>query len=107
MITSLQEFAQQTHNYQCRTGTVSSGPAPNKRGTFGLCPRVWRGVVTDLSNTDTCPIRGLCDQATMAVEQGGGGGRKRTGTGDVKTAGRTARPKVAALVRRGTRWHLV
>ena len=41
-------------------------------------------------NHATCPIRGLRDPATMTVEQGGGGERKRTGTRDVKTAGRTA-----------------
>ena len=40
------------------------------------------------------PVKGLRDPATMTVEQGGGG-RKRTGTGDVETAGRTAGPSGA------------
>ena len=40
------------------------------------------------------PFMGLRDPTTMKVEQGGGG-RKRTGTGDVETAGRTAGPSGA------------
>ena len=38
------------------------------------------------------PVKGLRDPTTMTLEQGGGGGGKRTGTGDVETAGRTAGP---------------
>ena len=41
------------------------------------------------------PVKGLRDPATMIVEQGWGGGRKRTGTRDVETAGRTAGPSGA------------
>ena len=41
------------------------------------------------------PVKGLHDPAMMTVEQGGRGGRKRTGTGDVETAGRTAGPSGA------------
>ena len=41
------------------------------------------------------PVKGLRDPATMIVEQGGGRGRKRTGTGEVETAGRTAGPSGA------------
>ena len=63
---------------------------PRLASAATLGPCLWHGVVTDLSNTATCPIRGLRDPETMTMEQGGGGGKKRTGTGDVKTAGRTA-----------------
>ena len=70
-------------------------PRVASAATLGLCPRPWRGVITDLPNTATCPIRGLRDPATITLEQGGCGGRKRTGTGDVKTAHRTAGPSGA------------
>ena len=49
------------------------GPVGSNHGNLGPCPRPWRGVVTDPSNTDTCPIRGLRDPVTMPMEQGGGG----------------------------------
>ena len=58
-------------------------PAPVARGHQGPL------------NTATCFIRGLRYPATMTVEQGGGRGRKRTRTGDVETAGRTAGPSGA------------
>ena len=74
---------------------VISGPAPSKCGNLGTVPApVARGCHGPLNNA-TCPIRGLRNPATMKMEQGGVGGRKRTGTGDVKTAGRTAGPSGA------------
>ena len=59
-------------------------PAPVARG------------FTDPSKTPLlAPVKGLRDPATMPVEQGEVGGSKRTGTGDVETAGRTAGPSGA------------
>ena len=71
------------------------GPAPSKRGNLGPVPApVARGCQGPLNNS-TCLIRGLRNPATMTMEQGGEGGRKRTGTGDAKTAGRTTGPSGA------------
>ena len=86
------------HDVFCCTGVVSPlflVPCLASASTLGPCPRPWRGVFRDLSNTATCPIRGLQDPAAMTMEQGRGGKKKRTGNGDVKTAGRTAGPSGA------------
>ena len=56
---------------------------------------VARGCHGPVKTLLLAPVRGLGDPATMTVEQGGEGGRKRTGTRDVETAGRTAGPSGA------------
>ena len=71
------------HVHRCKRGNLDRARA---RGAGS--PRTAQTLLLAL-------VRGLRDSATMTVEQGGGGGRKRTGNGDVETSGRMAGPSGA------------
>ena len=75
---------------------IRHGSTRSKRGNLGPCPRPWRGVVTDPPTHRYLPR--LRDYATNEDDTGTGRGGeegKRTGAGDVKTAGRMAGPSGA------------
>ena len=50
----------------------NTGPAPSNCGNLGLCPRPWRGVVTDRTITAICRFRARC-KGTRAWHRNGEG----------------------------------